>query len=38
MASIHNPLGLIVPVITPLMCILQDLWKQERGDAPSDEV
>lgn len=27
MAGIYDPLGLIAPVVTPLKCFLQDLWK-----------
>ena len=29
MAGIYDPLGLIAPVVTPLKCLLQDLWKHK---------
>ena len=38
-ASIYDPLGLIVPVVTPLKCLLQDLWKQKTSwDVPLHEL
>lgn len=27
MAGIYDPLGLVVPIVTPIKCFLQDLWK-----------
>ena len=39
LASIYDPLGLIIPVVTPLKCLLQDLWKQKTAwDTTLDEV
>ena len=38
LASIYDPLGLAVSVITPVKCFLQDLWKLRMSwDAPLDE-
>ena len=38
LASIYDPLELAVPVITPVKCFLQDLWKLRMSwDAPLDE-
>ena len=38
LAGIYDPLGLVIPVVTPVKCFLQDLWKLRiPWDATLDE-